>query len=287
MDTVPAWSHPYAFSPYKDNDKVWGRGAVDTKGQIAALLNAIETTATSCAIALFVDEEESALGSERFTPPFAFAGAIVLEPTSLTLAIAEAGNIELSLSIKGEAAHGAMPGRGKNAIDIFCDLYQRLKTCPCLQALHPLFKATGINVGKIKGGMDCQIVPATCEVEIDIPILPGVGLEEAWGEIKRVLQRFPLSWEIKSFDFPWEISPQERVVKHLAQCVVKEMPVRFSGMPAWTDAANLFQKGIPSVVFGAGDLALAHTSQECIHLNELVTLSEILKTFLEVENKSG
>jgi len=281
VDTVSSWFHPYAFSPYKDGDKIWGRGAIDTKGQIAALLNAIERTAASCAIALFVDEEKKALGSERFVPPFTFTGAIVLEPTELSLAIAQAGNIEFSLEIEGEAAHGAMPGRGKNAIEIFCNLYQELKTISCLQISHPLLKDTGINIGRIKGGIDCQVIPAKCEVEIDIPILPGVDLEMAHSEIEAILQQFPVSWEVKSCDPPWEISPHETVVKCLAQCVERQIPVRFSGMSAWTDAANLFQKRIPSVVFGAGDLALAHTPQEYIYLEQLVTLSKILKTFLE------
>ena len=282
VDTVPAWGHPYAFLPKIEGGKIWGRGAIDTKGQLAALLKAIKETDASCAIALFIDEEEEGLGSEKYIPPFSFKGAVVLEPTNLSLAIAEAGNIELYLKIKGKAAHGALFGRGKNAIEVFCDFYQRLKLLPDLQYSHSFFKYSGINIGRIKGGIDCQLVAEDCEAEIDIPVLPGNDLEKVWQEIKTLLNEFPLTWELKSFDAPWEISPQEQVVKRLVECIEAEMFVSFSGMNAWTDAANLFKKGIPSVVFGVGDLALAHTADEHVDIEEVLKLSRILKRFLEV-----
>jgi len=282
VDTVPVWGHPYAFSPKIEGDKIWARGAIDTKGQLAALLKTIKETKASCAIALFVDEEKEALGSEKYIPPFSFKGAVVLEPTNLCLALAEAGNIELYLKIKGKTAHGALSGRGKNAIEIFCDFYQRLKSLSNLQYSHCLFKNCGLNIGKIKGGIDCQLVAENCEAEIDIPVLPGKDVEKVWQEIKDLLNEFPLSWELKSFDAPWEISPQEEVVKRMVKCIETEMFVSFSGMNAWTDAANLFKKGIPSVVFGVGDLALAHTPEEHVNVREVLKLSRILKRFLEI-----
>ncbi|MDL1957321.1 MAG: M20/M25/M40 family metallo-hydrolase [Candidatus Desulfofervidus auxilii] len=278
VDTVPAWDHPYAFSPKCEGEIIWGRGAIDTKGQIAALLMAVKHSDIPCALAFFVDEEKSGIGSEEFKPIFPFKGAIVLEPTNFTLAIFEAGSIEFSLKINGKAAHGALPKRGKNAIDIFFEIYQKLKSLPLWQ--DSLFEGAGINIGKIEGGIDCQIVAETCKVEIDLPIFPGKTPEEVWKEIETILKQYPVSWEIKSFDPPWEISPKEKVVELLAKSVEKEMPVRFSGMSAWTDAASLIQKGIPTVVFGAGDLAIAHTKEEKIDIKEVLKLFYILKNFL-------
>lgn len=287
IDTVPAWGHPYAFSPKIDGEKILGRGAVDTKGQIAALLKAVKETKIPCALALFVDEEKEGLGSQKYEPPFPIKGAVVLEPTNLSLALAQAGSIELHLEIKGKAAHGSLPGRGENAIEIFCDFYQRLKSLPCLQYVHHLFRDIGVNIGKIKGGIDPQVVAGGCEVEIDIPILPGKKLEEVLEEVKTLLSNFPLAWELKSFDPPWEISPQEEVVRILVESLEMEMPVTFSGMNAWTDASNLLIKGIPTVVFGAGDLALAHTTKEYIEIGEVLKLSRILKRFLEIGAEGG
>ena len=284
VDTVPAWGHPHAFTPLIREDKVWARGAIDTKGQIAALLHAIAYTDTPCALAFIIDEEKGAIGSERFEPPFSFEGAIVLEPTNLSLAIAEAGNIELSLKFQGKTAHGAVAGKGKNAIEMSCAFLKKLTALKCLQIKHPLFPDSQVNIGKIRGGKDCQLVADRCEVEIDIPVLPGINLEEAWQEVLSLLNNFPVTWEIKSFDPSWEISPAETVVKELAACISIYMPVKYTGMPAWTDAAHLLEKGIPAVVFGAGDLALAHTPQEHVDLNELLTLSYILKDFLKLNS---
>ncbi len=288
VDTVPAWGHPYAFSPKIEGSKVYGRGAIDTKGQIAALLLAIRRTKTPCAIALFVDEEKEAKGSELFYLPkeMDIKGAVVLEPTGLNLAITEAGSIEFYLKIKGKAAHGAMPYKGENAIETFYEFYKDLKQLPFLQITHPLFPDIGVNVGKIHGGIDCQIIAETCEVEIDVPILPGISIKEAKGQIAQLLEDYKIDFEIKSQDPPWEVSSHESVVEILEDCVNNILKGRpsYVGMPAWTDAANLLKKGIPSVVFGAGDLALAHTPKEYAELNDLASLSLILRHFLETQD---
>lgn len=287
VDTVPGWGHPHAFYPKTEANKVYGRGAIDAKGQIAALLLAIKRTEAPCAIALFVDEEQEARGSELFYLPqeIDINGAMVLEPTGFNLGITEAGSIEIYLKIKGEAAHGAMPYRGKNAIEIFYKFYEDLKQLPFLQTIHPLFSDIGVNVGKIHGGIDCQIIAETCEAEIDIPILPGIDIEDAKRQIFKLLKDYQIDFEVKSQDSPWETSPNESVVKTLEGCVgnISKRRPSYIGMPAWTDAANLLQKGIPSVVFGIGDLALAHTKKEHVDLNDLVSLSLILKCFLEAQ----
>ncbi len=281
VDTTPAWDHPQAFSPMIKENKIWGRGAVDTKGQIAALLHTVSSTDSPCALAFFIDEEKEGLGSENFKPFFNFEGAIVLEPTNLSLSIAEAGNIELNLRFQGKAVHGAVGRKGKNGIEVFYEFMEKLKSIEPLQFNHPLFLDSKINIGKIKGGIDCQVVADKCEAEIDIPILPGVNLEKTWQEILSLLGDFPVTWERKSFDPPFEISKEEKVVKHLEKCVSPYISVKYTGMPAWTDAAHLLEKGIKSVIFGAGDLALAHTPEEHIGLDQLITLSHILKEFLE------
>ncbi|MCD6541922.1 MAG: M20/M25/M40 family metallo-hydrolase, partial [Thermoplasmata archaeon] len=74
----------------------------------------------------------------------------------------------------------------------------------------------------------------------------------------------------------------EKVVRLLERAVSDVRRVEYSGMPAWTDAANLIEKGIPSVVFGAGELSLAHTERENIAVDDLLDLCRILKRFIEL-----
>lgn len=287
IDTVPAWGHPHAFSPKIERNKIYGRGAIDTKGQISALLLAIKMTQTPCAIALFVDEELEAKGSELFYIPkeMDIKEAIVLEPTGLNLAATEAGSIEVFLRIEGKSAHGAVPCKGKNAIETFCEFYRDLKQLPFLQYTHPLFSNVDVNIGRISGGIDCQLVAEGCEAEIDIPVLPGIDIDEAMDQITQLLGDYKIYFEVKSKDAPWEVLPHELAVKGLESCIDKVLKRRpsYIGMPAWTDASNLIKKGIPTIVFGAGDLALAHTKEEHADLDELLNLSLILKCLLECD----
>ncbi len=274
-DTVPAWGHPDAERPRVVEDRVYGRGALDTKGQLAALLWAVEEEIPA-AIAVFVDEEGKGSGSERFSPPRAFKGAVVLEPTGLALAARESGSLELRLTITGEAAHGAVPGAGVNAIDRCFQVYQGLKEMP-----FPL----GITLGRIEGGIDPQVVPERCTAQLDLIIPAHLDFDQVCTAVLEFLEEHEwLSYEVLDREPSWEVPAQEEVVQTLARAVEQvtgEEP-RYTEMPAWTDAANLLKKNIPAVVFGAGELALAHTPREHASLQELLLLGRILREFLLV-----
>ena len=282
VDTVPPWGFRRAFKPRFGDERIFGRGAVDTKGQIASLLVALENTDAPCAIALFVDEERDAKGSEEFTPKWKFDGALVLEPTDFKICTRQAGSIEIFVETKGKMAHGATPERGKSAIDVFIELYKDLKSLEHIKKRPADFSESGVNLGWIRGGRDCQLVADYCRGEIDIPIFPGDDVEVIKGEIDRVLTHYGAAAKVKIFDEPVEISRDEKVVKLLERAVSGIRKTEHAGMPAWTDAANLIEKGIPSVIFGAGDLSLAHTERESIAVDDLLDLYRILKRFIEL-----
>lgn len=284
-DTVPAWGHPYALNPRREGDRVWARGAVDAKGQLAALLFALGRTEAPCALVVFVDEEQEATGSERFVPPWGIEGAVVLEPTNLQLAIAQAGNIEISLEVQGRAAHGSVPQEGVNAIELFWEIYQALGQLPFLKASHPLFSSPRITLGRIEGGISPQVVPDRCWAELDFTVLPPNNLEGCVGQIASLLGRYPVRWKVVDQDRPWVISSEEPVVRGLAQAfkqVIGRSPTCM-GINAWTDAANLLEKGLPTVVFGAGRLGLAHTPEEHVDLGQLSLMADVLRAFLELQ----
>ncbi len=289
-DTVPAWGHPHADQPKVEGERVYGRGAVDTKGQLAALLVALERTAVTvpAAVAVFVDEEERALGSKRFSPPGHIAGAVVLEPTELKLAIAQAGSLELQLEVRGKAAHGALPGAGVNAIERFFQVYQELKQLPFMRARHPLLPPPAVTVGKVEGGISPQVVPDRCSAEVEAIILPGTDFERACQDLIAVLERHEVAYQVIDRDPPWELSPEEPVVQLLARAAREAgLEPRYGGMPAWTDASYLLEKGLPVVVFGAGKLELAHTPWEYAELAELARLAAVLERFLTLVASAG
>ena len=292
LDTVPAWNHPHAFSPRVEGTKVWGRGALDAKGQIVALLLALEGSEANCLVALFSDEEGEGRGSRAFSPPsgLELRGAIVLEPTGLRLAVAEAGSVEVKVKVRGRAAHGALPSSGENAIERFFRIWSELGTLSFLSLKHPLFPPFGVNLGSIKGGIDPQVVPESCEAEIDIPVPPGVGLQEAEKEVMGFFEDRGVEVQVRDCEPPWQMEEGEGEFLQLVSEAYRRAlgrPPELWGMPSWTDAANLRNKGIPSFVMGAGELALAHTPEEHVEIEEVLKLSSILREVLRLASGQG
>lgn len=284
LDVYPPFDHPDPFQPRLDGDWIVGRGAVDTKGQIAALLAALHQTEEPVQVALVVDEEELGRGSEALEVPKGGTGAVVLEPTNLQIAIAEAGSVGLEVLVRGKPAHGTTPWAGESAIERAFFLYRRLLSAPFMSHRHPLFpKGAWVNLGRIEGGYDTMIVPPHCRMELDLGFAPGLSAEEvirqteeAMAEAERIF--ITDAWE------PWETAEDAEVVRVLQRAYETAVGQRaqFTGMPSWTDAANIVRKGIPAVVFGAGDLAVAHTWHEAVRITELEALAQVLAALIRL-----
>lgn len=281
LDVFPPYEHPQPFSPRVEGEELVGRGAVDTKGQLAALLSALATTQAPAQVALVVDEESLGRGSAALEVPPGIVGAVVLEPTGLRLAPAEAGSLGLFLITTGKEAHGSLPWRGKSAVELAFSLYEKLKNLPFVSHTHPLFEQGGwVNLGRIQGGYDTMLVPNRCELELDIGFAPGLPAAQVAQQVRQALAEAE-TMEITDIWEPWETSLQEEIVRRVSQALAKVLgKVTLWGMPSWTDGANLVRKGVPTVILGAGDLALAHSFREALPLPQLFSLSEVLAELL-------
>ncbi len=281
IDTFPVFDHPEPYKLRIEGENLIGRGVVDPKGQIASLLVALENTRVPCQVALTSGEEKDALGS-KFLKIEAKEG-IVLEPTNLSLAISQAGAIEIEVEIEGKEAHGSVPWEGENAILKAFNIYQELEKMSFLKITHPHFPTGGwINLGKFEGGKDIMVVPCRCMFQADIGVVPGVDMQKAVDEVKNIVTKAGGRIIFRDISHPFEIDPQLKVVELMKKSfkeVVKDEPV-IGGMPSWTDAENLLQKGIPCIIFGAGKLSRAHSNHELVSLKELDILSRILIHFL-------
>ncbi len=279
IDTFASFSNGN-FYVLKGKNILKGRGVIDAKGQLASLLVALELTSHPCQVVITSDEEKKGRGSEIV--PVQAQGAIVLEPTDFQICVAEAGSVEVKIEVKGKSAHGSVPEEGENAIIKAWRIYEKIKEIPSLKVSHPYFPEGGwVNVGKITGGYEPMIVPPSCTMEMDIGFVPTVSPRKILEEIKSTLKGNRI--RITDISYPFEISPQERVVKILSKVTeqVRKRKAILGGMRSWTDAENFFRKGIPTVVFGAGKLALAHTERERVKLKDLSQLAEILKGVIE------
>lgn len=265
------------------NGFIFGAGALDTRGQIAALLYALSRFRGSVEVVFFSEEETSGAGSWHFVPPHPFEGAVVLEPTSFAICTAFAGDVEVQMEVKGLGGHGAYPRGGKSALDIGWELVRESRKIVASLRSHPLFvPSLALMWGKMEGGDSSYIIPERCSLQCAFPFPPHYTLEEVKGMILDLEKQYPVAIAIEDENPAWEISLQEEVVRRLESAVVEvthKEPV-YAGMPSWTDATYLFEKGLKSLVFGAGDLALAHSPREGVSIEELERLAGIFLSFL-------
>src|SRR5665647_865137 len=291
LDTVGA--DGTRFIPQRKNGRLHGRGACDTKGSVAAMLAALCELAnsksrpreTEIVFAGLIDEEHMQAGSRALAAGgFKADLAIVGEPTKLQGVTAHKGNLWLELATHGRAAHGATPHLGKNAVHEMARVVDALETDYAAQLRrrkHKLLGAGTVNVGKISGGTQPNIVPDSCTIAIDRRTLPGETDAGVRREITALLQAKKLSVKISSTKaapcLPLETDAKLPLVQQFLRRANQTKPV---GVDYFCDAAVLSAAGIPSVVFGPGDIAQAHTADEWISLAELERGKNLLLRFL-------
>jgi len=206
--------------------------------------------------------------------------AIVGEPTELQLGLAERGGAWITATAHGRAAHGSQPHRGVNAITSMARLLLRLEEAlPDLT--HPLIGGPTVNAALIEGGSAPNVVPDRCVVDIDRRLLPGEDdpaavlepFRRLIDEIRADHPEVRLDVTIREWTDAAEAPPDERIVR-LARAAVAEAAggrpaaVGFSGI---TDARYyLNQARIPTVILGPGSIAVAHTADEWVSVDELV-----------------
>jgi acetylornithine deacetylase/succinyl-diaminopimelate desuccinylase-like protein len=291
LDTVNA--EDAQFIPREKNGRLHGRGACDTKGSVAAMLMALCELAhsksrpreTEIVFAGLIDEERGQAGSRALAVSgFQADLAIVGEPTKLQVVTAHKGSLWLELVTRGRAAHGATPHLGKNAVHEMARIVEVLETdyrAQLQRRKHKLLGTATVNVGAICGGTQPNIVPDRCVIEIDRRTLPGETEASVRREITTLLRAKKLSATISSRKLApalsLETNPKLPLVQAFFRSAGQARPV---GVDYFCDAAVLSAGGIPSVVFGPGDIAQAHTVDEWISLASLERGKNLLFRFL-------
>jgi len=290
LDTVGA--DGTRFIPQRKNGRLHGRGACDTKGSVAAMLGALcelagsqgRPQSTQIVFAGLVDEEHAQAGSRALADSgFQADLAIVGEPTRLQVVTAHKGSLWLQLETHGKAAHGATPHLGKNAVHEMARIVDLIETDYAAQLKkrkHKLLGAGTVNVGKITGGTQPNIVPDACIIEIDRRTLPGETETSVRREIAALLAAKKLSAHIANSKLAPALALETDHKLPLVQSFLRSTgQSRPAGVDYFCDAAVLAAGGIPSVVFGPGDIAQAHTVDEWISLVELERAKDLLVGF--------
>ncbi|MDP3851121.1 MAG: M20 family metallopeptidase [Luteolibacter sp.] len=272
--------------------RLWGRGASDTKGPMAAMLWALHENRERLAhlpvavdFVAFMGEESGQWGSRDFAKNHGaeYVFALVGEPTSMDIVHVTKGSLWATLRTTGRAAHSSMPERGENAILKLTRALDRLD-CHLGAALatftHPVLGRSTVNIGVIRGGSRPNIVPDFAEAEIDIRITPS--LAAAGGALKLLRETIDCHELPVELVNPHENPPMETPADHpmIQRLLANGAPVGLAGAPWFSDAAHLSHAGVPAICIGPGSIEQAHTADEFIELAALELGADFLTRFI-------
>jgi acetylornithine deacetylase len=294
QDTVPTDNMTVEpFGARVEDGRLYGRGACDIKGGMAAMLAAFarvvrEKPAGACnlVMACSVDEEHTFLGVQEMVKRGLKADmAVVAEPTSLRVVKAHKGLCRWQVFTSGRSCHSSTPELGVNAIYRMGRLLAAIERYAAgLRASRsdPLLGPPTLSVGRVEGGTSVNTVPDRCRIEVDRRMIPGDEAEEA-------RRHFVEALKAELGDVPFECGPiwincpalspdrNGELVTVLGQCIDAVIGSHeVITVPYGTDASTLALAGIPSVVFGPGDIAKAHTCDEWVPLDEVERAGEVL-----------
>jgi succinyl-diaminopimelate desuccinylase len=284
LDVVPGLEGQ--FEPRIDGDRLYGRGAYDMKGALAAMLVVAAAMRDQEGVRVrlgIVGDEESEEEAERgsdhlvdsgFTGDFAITG----EPTDLHIGVEAKGVLALRLEVGGTAAHGATPWLGDNAVLNAIDVFRSIESLPFARHSSELFDRPSINLGRIWGGDALNKVPDRCVIDVDIRYLPDQDPAAILGEVQglSVLEASQLFTRP-----PATVDRESAFVRALREATTahhdgEPMSV---GRDGASDAVSFLRVGVPAVEFGPVG-AGHHGPGEWVSVSSLETYRQALESFL-------
>ncbi|MGE5741529.1 MAG: M20 family metallopeptidase [Candidatus Aminicenantes bacterium RBG_16_66_30] len=289
------------FSARIENGRMFGRGTVDMKGALAAMAGALVEIRESggldsgrVTLAAVIDEELESLGAEKLiTSGFKADGAVIGEPSENRVAIGHKGLEWLEARFFGKAVHGGVREQGIDAIAAAAHFITLVESelIPAFERNpDPLLGPSAINIGTIRGGQQPSIVPGECRVQVDRRWVTTetieqvfAGLEDLLAKVRAArpglrteLARMPEGMATMLHG-PLVIAPEHPLVRAARQALAGERrDSSLTVFPAWTDGALISrQAGIPTIIWGPGELKLAHSAEESIPVEDILLAARL------------
>ncbi len=299
LDTVPPGNCPWQHDPFGaeiEDGLIYGRGASDMKGSVAAMLYAIARMKRKGIIPkqniVFLGtagEEMFCQGALHFVDKNGMEkiGAVLVgEPSNGDLLLAHKGAAWLEVNTYGKTAHGSMPDLGVNAVMSMNAFLNALVGQSFQVEPHPLLGLPTISVNKIDGGVAINVVPDSCTCKIDIRTIPGQTEEDVRKLIDKAMAEAAKSCPELKADYKFLCSlpsvgciPNDKIIDCALECADRELVQK--GVNYFTDASALIGKRqMPLIIYGPGDDKQAHQPDENLSMAKYFEAIEFYEKFL-------
>ena len=295
LDTVPA-GRGWAHDPFKGRiagGKIFGLGATDCKGNLAAGMEAIHSLVEDKKVLnynlIFAATADEESGSHFGLIPLLNRNmlkadaAVVLDLDDFGIMVAQKGLMHIKVKIWGRRAHGAYPWLGVNAIDIALKALSDIKKYRFQVHKNKFLKQPTINIGTINGGDKVNVVADWCEFELDIRSLPQERQDKILKEIKQILSRYAAKFkvEIEGIQRPYLIDSRHPLVDSLRRAIKKAgVNPRIVGCEGATVVTFFQDKSIPAIATGFGVEGCDHLSNEYIRIANLYKGAKVVENFI-------
>jgi acetylornithine deacetylase len=298
LDTVGFGAMEGPTAPRVEAGRLYGRGAYDMKGGVAAALLAAALLAGSAPlpgdliVAAVADEEHASLGVQAVLAHLRAAGtrvdgAVVTEPTDLQLGIAHKGFVWATFTTHGRAAHGSRRADGIDAIAHMGRVLGGLEGLDMAlqdRPAHPLLGHASLHASLIGGGTELSTYPAWCELQVERRTLPGETPESVAAEYAAILDslraadpRLAADCALTLARSPLETPAGAPIVQAVAEATRQVLGAAppLTGTSFWTDAAFIGDAGIPTAIFGPTGAGL-HADVEWVDLASVAACARVL-----------
>jgi len=289
------------FEPRVIGNLLYGRGAADMKGGVAAMICAGINVARDSAICagelvlnFVADEELNNAGTNSCISSWKDADYIVIgEPTEMEIHIAHRGTVRFLINFHGKQCHSGTPQDGINAIEdaaaAIIALREYNKTLSKIK--HQILPSPTSTVTMISGGTGDNIVPGKCSINVDRRMIPGDSGDSVESEIKRILNSVSVEGRDISYSMDRYICLEaggvgrdDEIVQFAevahAECFGRKAVVR--DFPATCEQAIITKENVPAIIYGPGSIKQAHIKDEFVEISQLADAVKFYETFARI-----
>jgi len=298
LDTVPVGAEKWIHEPFGGEvaeGRIWGRGAADMKGGLAAMMTATKVLAEArvplkgdLILAATAGEEIDSIGAAAVAKMLSqepIEALFIAEPTYNEIYIAEKGVFWVQIETIGKTAHGSMPDKGRNAILMMVEIINEFQKMDIPYQTHPILGGFTRSLNTISGGIKTNVVPDHCVATLDMRTVPGQEHSAILARLENIIrglsQRVPdIRATVKAVNdhAAVETPPSDPIVQ-MFSALVEEMTrkkVVLKGANYFSDAVGFLPVlKLPLILFGPGEPGQAHQPNEQVEISKLVEAARI------------